>query len=79
MAFRLSKMYGMNIYDGNGLFIGKAYDVILNLEKGEVVRITTEPIKNISATKEEMTKLLQKKSILFSRVKSLKDIIVVGK
>jgi sporulation protein YlmC with PRC-barrel domain len=72
-------MYGMNIYDQSGAFLGKAYDVILNLHKGEVVRITTEPLKHLSKTKEDMTKMLQKKSILFKRVKSLKDIIVVGR
>ncbi len=79
MAIRLSKLYGMNIYDGNAVFVGKVYDIILDLEKGEVVRITTEPLKNMSASKEELSKMLQKKSIMFKRVKSLKDIIVVGR
>lgn len=79
MTVLVSKMYGLSIFDDNGLLLGKTFDLILNLEKGEVVRITTEPLKSISGSKEELTKLLQQKSILFRRVKSIKDIIVVGK
>ena len=79
MSFPISKMYGLSIYDENGGFIGKAYDLILNLETGEVVRITTEPLKSISSTKDELTKTLQKNSIMFKRVKSVRDIIVVGR
>lgn len=79
MTVRISKLYGLNIYNENGLFLGKAYDFILNLENGEIVRVTTEPLKSVSTNKEEMTKLLQKKSILYKRIKSVKDIIVVGK
>jgi len=79
MTVRVSKIYGLSIFDDNGLLLGKAFDLILNLEKGEVVRITTESLKSITGSKEELTKLLQQKSILFRRVKSIKDIIVVGK
>lgn len=79
MSIRVSNIYGLNIYDDRGALIGKAYDLILNMEKGEVVRITTEPLKSMGKSKEEMTKLLQQKSILFKRVRSIRDIIVVGK
>lgn len=79
MTVRISKIYGLNIFDDNGLLLGKAFDLILNLEKGEVVRITTEPLKSISGSKEELTKLLQQKSILFRRVRSIKDIIVAAR
>ena len=79
MSVRVSKIYGLNIYDDKGALLGKAYDLILNIEKGEVVRITTEPLKSMGKSKEEMTKILQKKSILFKRVKSIGDIVVVGK
>ena len=79
MSFLVSRMYGLNIYDDSGVFIGKAYDLILNMETGEVIRITTEPLKNISGSKNDLVKTLQKKSILYKRVKSVRDIIVVGK
>ena len=79
MAIQVSKMYGLSIYDDNGAYLGKAYDLILNLESGDVVRITTEPLKDISDSKEDMNKVIQQKSILFKRVKSVKDIVVVGR
>ena len=79
MSIRVSKIYGLSIYDSKGVLLGKAYDLILNLEKGEVVRITTEPLKSMGKSKEEMTKILQKKSILFKRVKTIRDIVVVEK
>ncbi|MFH0986798.1 MAG: PRC-barrel domain-containing protein [Candidatus Micrarchaeota archaeon] len=79
MTFHVSRMYGLSIYDTDGEFLGKAYDLILNMETGEVVRITTEPLRSMNASKEELTRTLQKKSILYKRVRSVKDIIVVGK
>ncbi len=79
MSFLLSKMYGLNIYDDNGRYLGKVYDVILNVETGDVVRITTEPLKKITTSREELVKTLQKKSIMFKRVKSVGDILIVGK
>ncbi|MEM0372229.1 MAG: PRC-barrel domain-containing protein [archaeon] len=79
MTFPISQMYGLSIFDIDGAYLGKAHDFILNMETGEVVRITTEQIKSISSAKEDLAKLLQKKSIMYKRVKSVKDIIVVGK
>lgn len=78
MAIRASKLYGLDIYDTDGGYIGKASDLILNLEKGEVVRLTTEPLKS-SLTKEELPEIIQKKSVLYRRVTSVKDILIVGK
>ena len=72
-------MYGLGIYDDNGAYLGKAFDLILDMESGDVIRITTEPLRDITNTKEDINKVLQQKSILFKRVKSIKDIIVVGK
>ena len=66
----------MDIYTGNANHIGKVNDIILNLETGDVVRITTEPLKNI--TKESTRTMLQKNSVLFKRVKSIRDIMIVS-
>ena len=71
-------MYGLDIYQENGGYIGKAQDLILNLEAGELVRITTEPL-NTMMTREDLPKILQHKSVMFKRVKSVGDIIIVGK
>ena len=68
-------MYGMDIFTDNATYVGKVNDIILNLESGDVVRITTEPLKNI--TGENVRELLQKKSVLFKRVKSVRDIMII--
>ena len=78
MAIRASKMYGLDIYDDNGAYLGKTHDLILNLETGELVRVTTEPLKSV-LSKEELPKMLQQKSIMYKRIKSVRDIIIVGK
>jgi len=78
MGIRASKLYGLDIYDTDGGYVGKASDLIINLEKGEVVRITTEPLKS-SLTKEDLPEIIQKKSVLYRRVTSAKDILIVGK
>lgn len=77
MAVKVSKMYGIDIYTDEGAYIGKVHDVILNMEKGEVVRLTTEPLK-IEPT-EHAKKMLQDKTVLFKNVRSVGDILIVGK
>lgn len=74
---RLSKLYGTDIYTEEGGFIGKVHDVILNMESGEIIRITTEPLRDI--TKEEARAVLKNKSILYKNVVSASDIIIVGR
>ena len=78
MSVRVSEMYGLEIYDSDGAYVGKAHDLLLNMEKGEVVRITTEPLGRIKSP-EKIPEIIQKKSILYSKVKSVRDIIVLGR
>ncbi|PIO04031.1 hypothetical protein COT48_02480, partial [Candidatus Woesearchaeota archaeon CG08_land_8_20_14_0_20_47_9] len=40
MAIKVSQLMGMDVYTDNATFVGKVYDVILDLQKGEVVRLT---------------------------------------
>jgi sporulation protein YlmC with PRC-barrel domain len=77
MGLRLSKLYGMDIYTDDAGYIGKVNDVILNLEKGEIVRLTTETLKAV--TKEEAEKVLREKSVLYRNVRSAKDILIVSR
>ncbi len=76
MATRLSKLFGMDIYSVEGEYKGKVFDLIVNLEKGKIETITTEPLK--PKTKQEARRILTEKSIQYRRVKSAKDILVVG-
>lgn len=77
MTMRLSKLYGMDIYTDEAGYIGKVNDVILNLEKGEVVRLTTETLK--AASREEAAKVLRDKSVLYKNVRSARDILLVSR
>jgi len=76
MSTRLSKLFGMDIYDSEAGYKGKVYDIIINLEKGKLETITTEPLK--VKTKSDAKKILNEKSIPFRNVKSAKDIIIVS-
>ncbi len=77
MVMNLSELYGMDIYTEDARYLGKVNDVIINLETGKIVRLTTEPLKAVS--KEEAKKILKEKSVLYKYVKSVGDIVLVGK
>ncbi len=76
MTLRLSELFGMDIYTVNGERKGKVFDLVINLEKGRIETITTEALKVKS--KKEAKKIISEKSIPYKKVKSAKDIIVVG-
>jgi len=66
----------MDVYDIEAGYKGKVYDIIINLEKGKLETITTEPLK--VKTKSDAKKILSEKSIPYRNVKSVKDIIIVS-
>jgi len=76
MSVKLSKLFGMDIYDSEAGYKGKVYEVIINLEKGKLETLTTEPLK--VKTKADAKKILTEKSIPYRNVKSVKDIIIVS-
>ena len=76
MSMRLSKLFGMDVYDIEAGYKGKVYDIIINLEKGKLETITTEPLK--VKTKSDAKKILSEKSIPYRNVKSVKDIVIVS-
>ncbi len=76
MSMRLSRIYGMDIYTDGGKFFGRVQDVIVDLERGEVVRLTTEPLTSI--TRDEAKRILKEKSLLYKSVKSVEDVVVVS-
>ncbi|MBU2477328.1 PRC-barrel domain-containing protein [Candidatus Micrarchaeota archaeon] len=75
MTVRLSKLFGMDIYTDNAEYKGKVFDLVVNLEKGRVETITTEPLKVKS--KQEAKKIIKEKSVPYRNVKSAKDILIV--
>jgi sporulation protein YlmC with PRC-barrel domain len=76
MATKLSRMYGMDIFTDSGKFLGNAQDFIVDVESGEVSRIL---IEQLPSSKDDAKKTIREKSILYSNVKSVEDVIVVTK
>ena len=74
---KLSGLYGMGVYSDSGRHLGKVQDLIIELEKGEIIRITLEPLTAID--KNETKKIFKDKSVLYKNIKSVKDVIVVHK
>lgn len=67
----------MKIYGSDGELVGNVKDIVLNLETGDVVRILMKPMKNIKAG--ELTEFMRKNSILYKRVTSAKEIMIIEK
>ena len=76
MTIRLSKLFGMDIYTTDAEYQGKVFDIVINLEKGKLETITTEPLK--ARSKQEAKKIISEKSIPYRNVRSAKDIVLVS-
>jgi sporulation protein YlmC with PRC-barrel domain len=76
MSIKLSNLFGIDIYDTQAGYKGKVYDIIINLEKGKLETITTEPLK--VKTVNDAKKILNEKSIAYEKVISVKDIMIVS-
>ena len=76
MTIRLSQLIGLDVYSDGATFIGKVYDIILDLEKGEVVRLTLEPIR--ASSREDAKRIFKDKTVLFKSVKAVEKIIIVS-
>jgi sporulation protein YlmC with PRC-barrel domain len=72
----LSELYGLDIYSEDARFVGKVSDIIVNLETGRIVRLTTEPLRSVS--KERARDVLRDKSVLYNKVAAVGDIIILG-
>ena len=76
MTIKVSSLMGMDVYTDSAKQIGKVYDIIIDLQKGEVVRLTLEPIK--VANKEEAKRIFKEKTILYKSVKAADRIVIVS-
>lgn len=77
MGFRISKLIGMDVYSDGGKYLGRCQDLILDLEKGEVLRLTLEPLTSV--TREDAKRILRERSVLYKNVRSVDDVIMVAK
>lgn len=76
MTMRISKLFGMDLYETNATYRGKVYDLVVNLEAGIIETITTQPLKVNS--KKEAKKIMTEHSIPYKKVISVDDIILIN-
>jgi len=67
---------GMDVYTDNAQMVGRVYDVIIDLQKGEVSRLTLEPIR--VASKDEAKRVFREKTIMYKSVKAVEKIIIIS-
>lgn len=77
MTIELSRMFGMDIYTTEAEYVGKAYDFLIDLEEGKIFKITLEPFRLTS--RQDVVQILKKKSVDYSKVVAVKDIILINK
>lgn len=76
MTSRISKLFGMDIYQTDATYRGKVHDLIVNIEQGVIETITTQPLKVNS--KIEAKKIITEHSIPYNKVISADDIILIN-
>jgi sporulation protein YlmC with PRC-barrel domain len=77
MSIKISELYGTEIYTGKAKHLGKIEDIILNLQKGEIMRITLAPLKSGFLSKSKVEEILKDNSIGYQDVEEVGDIILV--
>ncbi len=73
---KILELYNMDIYNDAGQYLGEVRDAIVDLEQGGVSRLLMEEWKN--ASRDEVKKTLQLKSVLFKNIKNIGDVVLVS-
>jgi sporulation protein YlmC with PRC-barrel domain len=79
MSKRVSQLYGLDIYTEKGDYVGKVEDVILNLENGEVMRLSLLPFRASALPPEDVRRIITEESIGYDDVIRVGDIIISRK
>ncbi len=79
MSIRLSRLYGLDIYTEKAEYVGKVEDVVLNIDSGEVMRLSLKSFKANTLPPEEIKRIIQEESIGYNDVRSLSDVIICAK
>ena len=77
MSVKISELYGTEIYTSKAKHLGKIEDIILNLQKGEIMRITLAPLKSGFLSKSKVEEILKENSIGYQDVEEVGDIVLV--
>lgn len=76
MSKRLSGLYGLGVYTEKAEYIGKVEEVILNIEKGEILWLSLESFKNRPLPNEDIKRILQQGSVPYTEVVQAGDIVI---
>ncbi len=79
MSKRMSALYGMDIFTEKAEHVGKVKDVILNMEKGEVMTLNLRELKPSALAGTDVRRVLQEESIPFTEVVRVGDIVICKK
>jgi len=71
---KVSDLYGKEIFLDNGKVLGTVQEVIVDLEKGVILRLLLE---QLPSSTEKAKEVLRNKSIMYSNVSSVSDVIIV--
>lgn len=77
MSVKISELYGTEIYTSKAKHLGKIEDIILNLQKGEIMRITLSPLKSGFLSKSKVEEILKENSVGYQDVEQVGDIVLV--
>jgi sporulation protein YlmC with PRC-barrel domain len=77
MSIKISELYGAELYTTRAKHLGKVEDIILNLQKGGIMRLTLSPLKGGVLSKSKVEEILKESSIPYSDVAEVGDIILV--
>ncbi len=72
---KLSDLPGLDVYTDNAKLLGKINDMIIDLQKGEVARITLQPIESLMGTSPQWIK---DNTVAYRNIVSVGDIVVVS-
>lgn len=72
----VSELYGKRIISVEGKMLGQVKGVILNMADGEVSYLLTDKMETLG--KEDPRGELQRKGVLYKRVKKVDESIIVG-
>ena len=73
---RVSELIGMDIFNDSAKLIGRVHDVIIDLQKGEVVRLSLQPIH--AANPDDAKRLFRDQTVLYKSVRAVEKIIIVS-
>jgi len=79
MSLRISQLYGRDIFTEKADYVGKVEDVILNLEGGEVMRLTLKAFRGETVPPEEVRRVITEESIGYNEIVRVGDIIICKK